>query len=120
MFFFWGGGVLWAVADQNFRPIIFIIFEWIEFEILPWCWFIFICGLLCLQDGNGFISAAELRHVMTNLGEKLTDEEVRADGGLFIIGSQFPRGNLVVGGGRTSADLSIYPPLSYCCLSPFY
>lgn len=29
-----------------------------------------------LQDGNGFISAAELRHVMTNLGEKLTDEEV--------------------------------------------
>merc|ERR1712066_1220795 len=26
--------------------------------------------------GNGFISAAELRHVMTNLGEKLTDEEV--------------------------------------------
>lgn len=28
------------------------------------------------SDGNGFISAAELRHVMTNLGEKLTDEEV--------------------------------------------
>merc|ERR1712010_71401 len=27
------------------------------------------------EDGNGFISAAELRHVMTNLGEKLTDEE---------------------------------------------
>merc|ERR1711982_55181 len=26
------------------------------------------------KDGNGFISAAELRHVMTNLGEKLTDE----------------------------------------------
>lgn len=30
----------------------------------------------CAQDGNGYISAAELRHVMTNLGEKLTDEEV--------------------------------------------
>lgn len=29
-----------------------------------------------MQDGNGYISAAELRHVMTNLGEKLTDEEV--------------------------------------------
>lgn len=29
-----------------------------------------------IQDGNGYISAAELRHVMTNLGEKLTDEEV--------------------------------------------
>ncbi|KAL4237345.1 Calmodulin-3 [Mactra antiquata] len=28
------------------------------------------------RDGNGFISAAELRYVMTNLGEKLTDEEV--------------------------------------------
>ena len=28
------------------------------------------------KDGNGFISAAELRHVMTNLGEKLTDEEI--------------------------------------------
>ncbi|CAN1346559.1 unnamed protein product [Linum perenne] len=28
------------------------------------------------KDQNGFISAAELRHVMTNLGEKLTDEEV--------------------------------------------
>ena len=28
------------------------------------------------KDQNGKISAAELRHVMTNLGEKLTDEEV--------------------------------------------
>ncbi|MCO5571742.1 hypothetical protein L7F22_038028 [Adiantum nelumboides] len=28
------------------------------------------------KDRNGFISAPELRHVMTNLGEKLTDEEV--------------------------------------------
>eukprot|EP01120_Amphizonella_sp_Union-15-10_P012452 TRINITY_DN552_c0_g1_i1.p1 TRINITY_DN552_c0_g1~~TRINITY_DN552_c0_g1_i1.p1 ORF type:complete len:150 (-),score=49.03 TRINITY_DN552_c0_g1_i1:81-530(-) len=28
------------------------------------------------KDGNGLISAAELRHVMTNLGEKLTDDEV--------------------------------------------
>ena len=28
------------------------------------------------KDGNGFISAAELRHVMTNLGEKLSDDEV--------------------------------------------
>ena len=33
------------------------------------------------RDGNGFISAAELRHVMTNLGEKLTDEEVRKERG---------------------------------------
>ncbi|CAH8387125.1 unnamed protein product [Eruca vesicaria subsp. sativa] len=28
------------------------------------------------KDQNGFISAAELRHVMTNLGQKLTHEEV--------------------------------------------
>ena len=28
------------------------------------------------KDGNGYISSAELRHVMTNLGEKLTDDEV--------------------------------------------
>lgn len=30
------------------------------------------------RDGNGFISAAELRHVMTSIGEKLTEEEVNA------------------------------------------
>mmetsp|Transcript_6144 Transcript_6144/g.10526 ORF Transcript_6144/g.10526 Transcript_6144/m.10526 type:complete len:314 (+) Transcript_6144:44-985(+) len=28
------------------------------------------------KDGNGLISAAELRYIMTNLGEKLTDEEL--------------------------------------------
>merc|ERR1711916_295129 len=28
------------------------------------------------KDGDGYISAAELRHVMTNLGEKLADEVV--------------------------------------------
>ena len=28
------------------------------------------------RDSNGFISAAELRHVMTSIGEKLTDDEV--------------------------------------------
>lgn len=28
------------------------------------------------KDGNGFISGADVRHVMTNFGEKLTDEEV--------------------------------------------
>lgn len=45
------------------------------------------------QDGNGFITAEELRNVMTNLGERLTDEEVKemireadqdGDGVLFI------------------------------------
>ena len=28
------------------------------------------------RDGSGLITAAELRHVMTNLGEKLEDEEI--------------------------------------------
>lgn len=28
------------------------------------------------KDGNGFISTSELQHVMSNLGEKLTDEEM--------------------------------------------
>lgn len=28
------------------------------------------------KDGNGFINSAELRHVLTSLGEKLTDDEV--------------------------------------------
>ena len=28
------------------------------------------------KEANGFISAAELRHIMTNMGEKLTEEEV--------------------------------------------
>lgn len=27
-------------------------------------------------DGNGYISAAELRHVMANLGEKLSDADI--------------------------------------------
>lgn len=28
------------------------------------------------KEGNGFISGAELRHIMTAIGEKLTDLEV--------------------------------------------
>ena len=28
------------------------------------------------KDGNGFISSAELRHLLTTLGERLNDEEV--------------------------------------------
>lgn len=28
------------------------------------------------KDGNGLINAGELRHVMWNLGEKMTEEEV--------------------------------------------
>lgn len=28
------------------------------------------------RDANGFISAAELRHVMVSIGKKLTDDEI--------------------------------------------
>ena len=42
---------------------------------LKWYSLFFFCRVFD-KDGNGFISAAELRHVMTNLGEKLMDEEV--------------------------------------------
>jgi len=42
-------------------------------RLFSWVWMIV---QVFDKDGNGFISAAELRHVMTNLGEKLTDEEV--------------------------------------------
>lgn len=38
--------------------------------------FLFFAAQVFDKDGNGYISAAELRHVMANLGEKLTDEEV--------------------------------------------
>ena len=31
------------------------------------------------KDGNGAISSAELRHLLTTLGEKLSDDEVRCD-----------------------------------------
>ena len=34
------------------------------------------------KDGNGFISAAELRHIVNNLREKLMDEEVEGLGKL--------------------------------------
>ena len=30
------------------------------------------------QDGNGFINRMELRHVMMNLGEKMSEEECDA------------------------------------------
>ena len=35
------------------------------------------CFRIFDKDGNGFISAAELRHIMTNIGDRMTDEEVR-------------------------------------------
>ncbi|KAK2173409.1 hypothetical protein NP493_877g01010 [Ridgeia piscesae] len=37
------------------------------------------------RDGNGFISAPELRYIMTNLGEKLSDEEVSQHTRLLLV-----------------------------------
>ena len=31
------------------------------------------------REGDGFLTAAELRHIMTNLGEKLREEEAFAE-----------------------------------------
>ena len=36
------------------------------------------------KDGNGHISSAELRHLLTTLGEKLNDDEVLRTGRLFF------------------------------------
>ena len=49
------------------------------------------------KDGNGSISSAELRHLLTTLGEKLTDDEVfriclfrsTKFGGILILNSFF-------------------------------
>ncbi|XP_022185864.1 myosin-2 essential light chain isoform X1 [Nilaparvata lugens] len=42
------------------------------------------------KDGNGFISSAELRHLLTTLGEKLLDEEVEQ----LLAGQEDSQGNV--------------------------
>ncbi|CAL1294102.1 myosin-2 essential light chain-like [Argiope bruennichi] len=42
------------------------------------------------KDGNGFISSAELRHLLTTLGEKLTDDEVEQ----LLAGQEDSQGNV--------------------------
>ncbi|CAB4064582.1 MYL6 [Lepeophtheirus salmonis] len=42
------------------------------------------------KDGNGFISTAELRHLLTTLGEKLSDEEVEQ----LLAGHEDSQGNV--------------------------
>lgn len=56
------------------------------------------------KDGNGFISAAELRHVMTNLGEKLTDEEV----------DEMIREADIDGDGQVNYE-GLYSLFAFCC-----
>ncbi|XP_050548662.1 myosin-2 essential light chain-like isoform X3 [Daktulosphaira vitifoliae] len=42
------------------------------------------------KDGNGYISSAELRHLLTSLGEKLTDDEVEQ----LLAGQEDSQGNV--------------------------
>lgn len=42
------------------------------------------------KDGNGYISSAELRHLLTTLGEKLSDEEVEQ----LLTGHEDSQGNV--------------------------
>ena len=42
------------------------------------------------QEGNGRISAAELRHLLVGLGEKMTEEEVEC----LIHGKEDAQGNI--------------------------
>lgn len=42
------------------------------------------------KDGNGFISSAELRHLLTTMGEKLSDEEVEQ----LLVGQEDSHGNV--------------------------
>merc|ERR1711865_534405 len=67
------------------------------------------------RDGGGFINAAELRHVMTNLGEKLEDEEVDemiresdVDGDGQVNYEEFVR--MMMGGGPCSSPAAPRPP----------
>jgi len=42
------------------------------------------------KDGSGYISSAELRHLLTTLGEKLTDDEVEQ----LLAGQEDSQGNV--------------------------
>ena len=56
-------------------------------------------SFLISQDGNGYISRHELRAVMMNLGEKLTEEECDQ-----VLHNTYPWSSLV------KANEGFYPP----------
>ena len=45
------------------------------------------------KDGNGVINVAELRHLLTTLGERLSDEEVDQ----LLVGQEDSHGNVNIG-----------------------
>uniref|UniRef100_A0A2R5L612 Putative nonmuscle myosin essential light chain n=1 Tax=Ornithodoros turicata TaxID=34597 RepID=A0A2R5L612_9ACAR len=52
------------------------------------------------KDGNGYISSAELRHLLTTLGEKLTDDEVEQ----LLTGQEDSQGNVHYEGKRIACS----------------
>lgn len=55
----------------------FLFTDWsVSLPLSSVCWLVVVLSVVLCQDRNGFISGAELQAVMTNLGEKVTDEEV--------------------------------------------
>ena len=61
-------------AEEEIREA-FKVFDGVEIFLKERFSFTEIMGF---QDGNGFISRVELRHVMMNLGEKISEEECDA------------------------------------------
>ena len=55
------------------------------------------------KDGNDVISVNELRHVMTTLGERLTEEEADINGDKFLIYVQY--NNLIIDQGNETVIL---------------
>ncbi len=76
---FWDGKKKVEAQEKSNHNLIYWNFDLVRSMYSTYCSKRFsdnLCLLLqFLQDGNGFISRQELRAVMMNLGEKLTEEE---------------------------------------------
>lgn len=72
------------------------------------------------RDGNGFISAAELRHVMTSIGEKLNEEEVNAmiqeaDSSEYQVSITWARTNMIDNDGQIDYNEFVTLLVSWVC-----
>ena len=67
--------ILWAIANSSDPGTYEDFFEGLKVFYISvlWCYSRF---KVFDKDGGGFISSAELRHVLSNLGEKLTSDQV--------------------------------------------